>query len=49
MSALGVAQFRMPQRVGITKNILANRRSSSPEPASIPAALDGIPEINSNT
>ena len=45
MSALGVGQFRMPQRAGITKNLLANRRSSSPEPALIPAAPDGIPDI----
>ena len=49
MSALDVGQFRMPQRADTTKNLLANRRSSSPEPASIPAAPDGIPEINSNT
>jgi hypothetical protein len=38
----------MPQRAGNTKNLLANRQSSSPEPASIPAAPDGIPEIKRN-
>jgi hypothetical protein len=48
MSALAVGQFRMPQRAGITKNLLANRRSSSPEPVSIPAAPDGIPDITCN-
>jgi hypothetical protein len=48
MFALGVGQFRMPQRAGIIKNLLANRRSSSPGPDSIPAAPDGIPDIKCN-
>ena len=48
MFALDVGQFRMPQRAGIIKNLLANRRRSSPEPASIPAAPDGIPDITCN-
>ena len=45
---LYVGQFRMPQRAGITKNLLANRRSSSPEPAYIPAEPGGIPDITCN-
>jgi hypothetical protein len=48
MFALDIDQFRMPQRAGITKNLLANRRRSSPEPASIPVEPDGIPDITCN-